>query len=104
MGVDFMLNPPKSDGELRREKVEADVRKERRRQDQKWGGPEHDDEHTVADWVYYIRNEANYEGYRDSPNPELAARANRHNARQRLIRIAALAIAAVESIDRVGEK
>lgn len=64
-----------------------EILNERGRQDDKWGGPEHDDQHPLADFVDFI------EGYaakaRDGDEP-----------RRRLIQVAALAVAAVESMDR----
>lgn len=59
---------------------------ERHRQDVRWGGPDHDDEHYPSDWVSYIK--------------EHADKALNGNYRQRLIEVAALAVAAVESYDR----
>src|SRR6185437_1041008 len=35
-----------------------EVMAERARQDQQWGGPEHDDEHTGLDWLSYILGHA----------------------------------------------
>ena len=68
-----------------------DVLAERKRQDAQWGGPAHDDEHDAQDWASYIRRqlkrlvEVNYaESF----------------ARERFVKIAALAVAAVETIDR----
>lgn len=70
-------------------KALQDVATERQRQDAKWGGPEHDDLHSFADWHRFI-------------NERLACSAYANEARTRklLIEIAALAVAAAESMDR----
>lgn len=60
---------------------------ERARQDDKWGGPEHDDEHSVNDWADFIRMRLSKQG---------------NTFRQRMIEVAALAIAAIESTDRLS--
>ncbi len=62
---------------------------ERNRQDQQWGGPEHDDKHRPWDFFNYIRSRCqNF----------VADPVEQH--RKQLIQIAALAVAAIESIDR----
>ena len=83
--------------------VYTEVVNERRRQDEQWGGPEHDDTHALRDWKSYIEYQSKclltkrvyesseFKGARIEPTPEF---------RERLIKIAALAIAAVESYDR----
>lgn len=70
-----------------------DVILERDRQDQKWGGPRHDDRHSVMDFVRYIRNYAGWAEQMADGNSLL-------KARRRLVQVAALAVAAVEMIDR----
>ncbi len=66
------------------------VSAERDRQDVQWGGPVHDDEHHPSEWLDYIARQltmashaASYDDYRD-----------------RLVKIAALAVAAFESSER----
>lgn len=70
--------------------VLAEVSKERRYQDRKWGGPIADDGHTPGEWLGFIR-----EYWR----AERGA-----NYRDRLLKIAALAVAAIEAFDRELEK
>ena len=70
-----------------------DVHSERQRQDQKWGGAEHDDQHTVAEFVQLIQDYAGWARVMDSMNSS-------QKARTRLIQVAALAVAAAESLDR----
>ena len=71
-------------------KVLDEIAEERARQDEKWGGPAHDDEHVTADWIRFINNQSvrvhSPDGVDDS--------------RSRLLKIAALAVAGIESIDR----
>lgn len=66
---------------------------ERQRQDGKWGGAEHDDRHSTAEFVQLIED---YAGWART----MAGMNSPAKARNRLIQVAALAIAAVESIDR----
>ncbi len=72
--------------------VLGEIMAERARQDAKWGGPSHDDEHPLGDWMDFIQIQvSNIFGGVGSK-------------RVRLIRIAALALAAVESLDRQSQK
>jgi hypothetical protein len=66
----------------------SDVLKERRCQDVKWGGPAHDDEHVPEDWERFIMKRIPVESKPDE------------TFRLRMVQIAALALAAVESFDR----
>lgn len=73
-----------------------DARAERARQDLAHVGPAHDDTHTVRDWLDFIEQQAmkaRLEEPDDEGQPNAAVRT-------RFINIAALAIAAVESLDR----
>jgi hypothetical protein len=70
-----------------------DVQKERDRQDEKWGGSDHDDTHCVNDWVEFICTYAQWAKMMwrlDSPD----------KFRRRMIQVAALAVASCESFDR----
>ena len=84
----------KQEYKLRLEQVEKqrdiahEILQERLRQDEKWGGPEHDDEHTRNDWLNFIAERAN--DFRGSGN----------QYRQTLIKIAELSWAEIESFDR----
>lgn len=75
------------------DKILNDVIVERHTQDAKWGGPDHDDEHDVEDWCMFIRKHARRA---ESAANESGLAAGRCH----LIRVAALAVAAIESIDR----
>lgn len=70
--------------------VLAEVVEERRRQDKQWGGPEHDDTHRHSEWGAYIRKQLAGipSAFDDDKN------------RARFVKIAALAVAAIESMDR----
>lgn len=73
--------------------VYQDIEDERERQDAQWGGPEHDDQHSYWDWLDYIE--------RQSVRCQTAGLArNIPEMRARLIKIAALSVAAVQSLDR----
>ncbi|MBK5230230.1 MAG: hypothetical protein JJE27_03555 [Thermoleophilia bacterium] len=78
------------------ETVLADVAAERSRQDAKWGGAEHDDKHSTADFVQLIEDYAGWARV-------MAGMRSDGKARERLIQVAALAVAAVERIDRAPE-
>lgn len=70
--------------------VYDEIREERARQDEKWGGPEHDDAHGQNDWVCFIDDKLCEADHTDDDA----------DYRRRLIQIAALAVAAIESLDR----
>ena len=69
--------------------VLADVTAERSRQDLRWGGPTHDDEHDIPDWAGYLT---------EYIRKLLLCGADQQ--RHRLVQIAALAVAAAQSLDR----
>lgn len=76
-----------------------DVFAERERQDAQWGGADHDDRHSGNDWLDYIGkqqlvavNETLSDNGLEIVDPE--------HYRQRLVKIAALAVAALEVHDR----
>lgn len=72
----------------RLEHVLCDVRRERASQDAEHGGAAHDDTHTFDEWAAFIRKQL--------------ARAESGARRERLVKVAALAVAAVEAIDRTA--
>ncbi len=63
------------------------IKEERARQDAQWGGGRHDGEHNLHDWCDYISKQVY----------KLRARPTSDEAMERLIKIAALAIAALEA-------
>ena len=82
-----MLNPPFS----AREEIYREVDRERYRQDKKWGGPKHDDEHSHKEWVGFLVQNA---------SRCLNLDESFHDFRTCMVRVAALAVAAIESNDR----
>lgn len=75
--------------------VMQDIAVEREKQVKQWGGSEFDDKNLPADWHQYILKQQDkflFEAIFPEPNPV--------ECRDRLIKIAALAIAAIESLDR----
>ena len=71
--------------------VYGTIRKERARQDAEWGGPGHDDQHNSHDWVAFITKHAGMAvmwPFRPSV------------FRYQMVRVAALAVAAIEWFDR----
>jgi hypothetical protein len=72
----------------------GDIHLERRAQDEEWGGPAHDDEHTVAQWLTYI-------DYQMQRARKAYISSQPSYIRERFVKIAALAVAAIESYDRV---
>lgn len=66
---------------------------ERNRQDRKWGGPDHDRQHSDNDWLAYIVKHA---------GKAVKWPFDRVIFRRQMIRVAALAVAAVEVLDQKG--
>lgn len=71
--------------------VLGEVAEERDRQDAEWGGPAHDDTNSSSDWA----------AYRKKFEVRARSAANRTNMRESLVKIAALAVAEIEAIDRM---
>lgn len=78
------------------DKIVEKIDQERRAQDIKWGGPEHDDTHMIRDWFYYIEAQCT------SALQEIRLAKDREDIKDRFIKIAALAIAGYESQERLG--
>lgn len=76
------------------EKVLNDIREERARQDEKWGGAGHDDRHDPETWVQIIQDYAGWARI-------MSGQGSPDKARRRLMQVAALAVAACESMDRL---
>lgn len=88
-----------------------EIRTERIEQDKKWGGPAHDDHHTPLDWIgFIVRHAARALGGTVEVLDEghwwtakLTVDGNgetRGLYRAQLVRVAALAVAAIEAFDR----
>lgn len=74
--------------------IYEEVHDERVAQDKKWGGAERDDTNTSYHWLAYLTKHSG----RAVTNPW-----DRALFRQQMIRVAALAVAAVEWCDRFAE-
>jgi alpha-galactosidase len=68
-----------------------EIQVERRRQDDRWGGPDHDDAHSVGDWQTYIH---------EHTVKALLAPPGSLEQRQRIIQVAALGFAVSACLDR----
>lgn len=67
---------------------------ERERQDKKWGGAEHDKAHIIEDWLRFVLHQI------DDIEKETERAGDLKLIRKDFIQIAALGVAAIESIDR----
>lgn len=76
------------------EQILIDIRGERAAQDAEWGGPTHDDSHNERDWAAFITVHL---------GRALEAK-SRSACRRQLVRVAALAVAAVEWFDRMVDR
>ncbi len=72
-----------------------EIERERVYQDQKWGGPEHDDAHGVRDWVSFI---VAYLGKAVGRKARWGEKLS--FSRIALVKVAALCVAALEAFDR----
>ena len=75
--------------------IYEEIRKERCRQDEEWGGSNHDDSHKMFDWIAYLTKHTGKAVLWDGHYKDRIIR-----FRNQMIRIAALAIAAIEWVDR----
>lgn len=73
--------------------IANDVLQECQRQDEKWGGPEHDDQHTDREWTAIVAEHLGRAGYAISEDDAVGYR-------RQMVRVAALAVAALEAFDR----
>ncbi len=69
-----------------------EIAAERQRQNQKWGGASNDDRHSSHSWAYLLVKHLGQSGIGDDWNPIVF--------RKQMIRVAALAVAAIEWHDR----
>ncbi len=74
-----------------RKKLVGDVLRERDEQDAQWGGEDTDDSRNTFQWAVYIEKQVNKMRVADGQPPQ------KHAA---LVKIAALALAALESLER----
>jgi hypothetical protein len=78
----------------------SDILAERSRQDTKWGGPDHDDTHPPFEWVEIVAHqvERTIDEGTERPGADAAV------VRARLVKIAAVALAGIQSIDRIAKR
>lgn len=74
-----------------KEQIIREILAERKYQDEKWGGPEHDDHHNDRDWIAFITDHA---------GRSLTWPWDGKKFRAQMIKVAAVAMAAVEWYDR----
>ena len=81
---------------------------ERAEQDKEWGGPGHDDQHTYPDWLRFIRHQLGSIMIIPGGKPDFnAAMRDPNNLlafERRMVKVAALAMAAVQSARRKAQK
>jgi Mg/Co/Ni transporter MgtE len=77
-----------------------EIKNEREHQDQKWGGPNHDDSHHLWEFAEWALQRARTISINSRPGFDSSK--NFSQFRRLFIEIAALAVAAIESIDRRG--
>lgn len=70
-----------------------EIVKERENQDAQWGGSSHDDAHSSEDFAFFIELQL-----------LKCQKGKNDQTRERLIKIAALAVAAIQSIDRIANQ
>lgn len=71
----------------------TDIFFERLKQDEKWGGPNHDDQHTLMDWTTFLKQHSSYAEH-------AVITGHKTKYRKFLVEVAALAVAALEAFDR----
>jgi hypothetical protein len=77
-----------------------EIKNEREHQDQKWGGPEYDDKTRLWDFATLVGARSHHINLNSRPG---YVTSDHHSVYRRLfVEIAALAVAAIESIDRRG--
>lgn len=77
--------------------IYKEINEERNRQDEQWGGPAHDDTHIPNEWLGFIQDQ-NKKAISDIVKAPMWMWYG--SIRARLVKIAALAVAGIESIDR----
>lgn len=68
----------------------SEIAAERIQQDAKYGGAEHDDEHSASEWAELIIDKAD----------DISLTSEQAEVRKRFVQAAALAVAAIEACDR----
>lgn len=79
--------------------VYDEIKAERARQDDRWGGPEHDDTHDLEDWQILVERRVEMARHQAYGPTGMVDRAGT-DWRKRMLQSAALAVACVEWFDR----
>jgi hypothetical protein len=82
-------------------KLFTEIAHERSRQDEQWGGPAHDDDHGVEDWRRFREKFEDYISDADDVRPVQSTDRWADYTREQLVKIAALAVAQIQSLDRL---
>jgi len=81
-------------GQVRKLRIFAEILQERMAQDKQWGGEDHDRKHTIYDWVALLAKHLGKSmGTSRTDNYGVVFR-------RQMVKVAALAVAAIEWIDR----
>lgn len=81
------------------EKILEEIREERKHQDKKWGGPNYDDQHDPYAWAAFVTNYLG-QALSDFVNESGQYEARYRKWRYNMVKVAALAVAAIEVVDR----
>lgn len=89
--------------------VLAEVCAERARQDMLYGGAEHDDRHHLSDWLVILVRHCGLAAWDGSPDDvchktEATGKYDPVRYRKELVRVAAVAVAALEAFDRAAAR
>jgi hypothetical protein len=89
--------------------IYAEIKSERLREDEEWGGSRHDDVHEPEKWCSFLRHQIRLADRAacSLATDEITGGEEQtliDSYRVRLIKIAAVALAATESLDRIMEK
>jgi hypothetical protein len=85
---------------MSRESIHREVDGERDHQDEKYGGPEHDDQHLPNDWIAMVARYGGGAAAYPTCSKTLTP-ADRRRFRKGMIQVAGIAFAAIESVDRL---
>ncbi len=76
-----------------------EIKEERVHQNKKWGGADHDDLHGPYEWVAFITTYIG-QSIQDIVNENGNYQLNLRTFRYNMVKVAALAVAAIEAVDR----
>lgn len=94
---------------IARAKILSEVSAERQRQENLWGGQAHDDAHDLSAWLVILARHVGLAAWDGSPDDachktEATGRYDPVRYRKELVRVAAVAVAALEAFDRRQER